>query len=235
MLPARLPLTLNLLAPKGRIIVTPFPISKTLRAAAILVILLGTFVTSPVHAQAIPSDEQIDRAIKCGMRQLKCAVPILYSPGMGSLGSMGMNMTDTIVIIMGPLGRVYQAANSAKEKFLPFTRADVTEDMLQPTLTISARCGGTNMAVNPSVTHIVIMAKGAKDDAAAVQPTSMDPWDTEVGNLLGAKMTREGKRATFSLASLPPGAFDIIIVGVTSGNDKSKVNEKDRARLFEIH
>ena len=197
-----------------------------LRAPAILATLLGALVTSPpVHAQTIPSNEQIDRVIKCGMRQLKCAVPILVSPGMGSLGSMGMDTSDTIVAIMGPLGRVYQAADHAKYKFLPFTRADVTDDMLQPTLTITARTIGTNRAVN----HIVIMPRGAKDDAAAVQPTSIEPYDAEEQNQLGATMTRIGKSATFQLASLPPGAFDVIIVGQRAA--RAKVNEKDRAKL----
>src|SRR5258708_21258552 len=61
------------------------------------------------------------------------------------------------------------------------------------------------------VTHIVILPKGKKD--GAIQPVSIEDWNTEIKNALGASVTRIGKTATFNLADLPPGEFDIVMVG----------------------
>src|SRR5260370_20443584 len=164
-------------------------------SARLMAVGLATlFAVKPVLSQEpILGEASITQSIQCGLREIKCDRPILFQPGMGFL-TAGIWTLEVIT----PAGQVYSAALAAKEKYLPFTRADVTPGMLAPLLTIRARSAGTDMKWHPEVTHIVILPKGKKD--GAIQPVSIEDWNTEIKNALGASVTRIGKTATFNLA-----------------------------------
>ena len=50
-----------------------------------------------------------------------------------------MSLRGFEVEVIPPIGRVYLAAREAKDKYLKFSRADVTDEMLAPVIEIRAR------------------------------------------------------------------------------------------------
>jgi hypothetical protein len=102
-----------------------------------------------------------------------------------------------------PYSRVVMAAQAAKKKYKPFTEADVTPEIVAPgELHIHAFAGdpvGPGMA---NVQAVVIMPKGAKDQAKAVQPTKSEEATAEYKNAMGAEFEGKSVTATFPLEML---------------------------------
>lgn len=101
-----------------------------------------------------------------------------------------------------PFLRVALAANAAKKKYRTFTAADVDAELLAPEVHIiasSQSAGGGNIA---NVEAIVVLPKGVKDPAMAIQPTRTLPLDEQYQNLYGFTAEGRGMVAIFPLSIL---------------------------------
>jgi hypothetical protein len=188
----------------------------------IVVIVVSATLGLTLGAQR-PTDAEVEAVIKCGRGEAKCDRPILYP---GGFYKPGLYFE---VQILPPLGRVYSAAREAKEKYLKFTREDVTEEMLAPVIEVRARWTDPDMTDNVNVQHIVVLPRRRKE--GAVQPTKMEDWNYEAKNLMGASFTRIGKAAYFNVSELPPGELDVVIVSDTHPEVRAAIDTKSRARL----
>jgi hypothetical protein len=142
---------------------------------------------------------------------------------------MMMSVLNFEIQVIPPLGQAYLAASDAKEKYKPFTRADVTEEMLAAVIEVRARNTDSDMKRNVNIEHIVILPRGKKD--GALQPANIEPWDFEAKNLAGASFTRKGKVAAFNISDLPAGELDIVIISDTYGEERAGIKKNDRAKL----
>ena len=186
----------------------------------LLALSVSSLLSTPASAQATTD---IESAIKCGLREVKCEAPVL------SPGGLRFAMLDMGVDVIPPLGRVYIAAREAKDKYLTFTRDQVTDEMLAPRIEVRARTTSTKMTENVAVTHLVIVPRGKK--APAVQPTEIADWNYEAKNLAGASLTRVGKRAFFNVGDRPPGELEIVVVTDQSYEMRAGLGQKDREKL----
>jgi hypothetical protein len=178
--------------------------------------------TGLVRTEAV-SEQSIEAAIACGQRRIKCEAPVL------NLSGGLINRLFSITLVAGPLGRIYAEARDAKEELRRFTRADVTADMLKGTIDVSAIYTDRDMTTNIDVKHIVVMA-GTRGDGEAIQPRSISTMTDTVSNLMGARIDRIGKNATFALEDLPPADFRVVVV--TSGKRlEANVSNDNRRRL----
>src|SRR5262245_49642357 len=64
-------------------------------------------------------EDQISVAIQCGLDKVECEKPLISEVH-----------DDFYVIVLPPIGRIYIAADEARRLFLPFTRDDVTKDLI---------------------------------------------------------------------------------------------------------
>lgn len=102
-----------------------------------------------------------------------------------------------------PYLRVALAAHSAKRKYLPFSEADVTPEMIAPELHVYAfprPREGSAAVIN--VEAVVITPKRAKDRQQAIHPLRSDNLPLEFRNLLGYSGEGQGLLAVFPLALL---------------------------------
>jgi hypothetical protein len=185
----------------------------------IATVVVGTALSLTLNAQR-PTDAEVEAAIKCGRGEAKCDRPILY-PRWNFLGLR--------VEVVPPLGRVYLAAQEAKEKYLKFTREDVTEEMLAPVVEVRAWNVDSDLSNTTKVKHIVVLPRRRKE--GAVQPTRIEDWNYEAKNLIGASFTRVGKAAYFNVSELPPGELDVVVVTDTWGEIRGPVDRQNRAKL----
>ncbi len=191
---------------------------RTLPIVALIVLLVTV-----ASAQQKISENEIEAAIKCGLGQVKCDRPILTPGGLSAV------MLDWSVTVTPPLGRIYVAARNAKDKYLPFARADVSEDMLASEIHVFVESTASKMTELRDVEHVVILPRGKNE--GAVQPSRIDAVESEVKNLAGASFKKISKRAVFKLADLPPGEFDIVVVSSGARDFRAGVREKDRQKL----
>jgi hypothetical protein len=161
------------------------------------------------------------RAIACGLKLKKCDDPILQPTGFSAMLELWQ------VEAAGPIGRIYRAARDAKDKYLAFTEADVTDHMRAPVLEVRVRNVDTDMTTDANVKHVILLPGGKKD--GAIQPLAIEDWNYD-GTLAGAKFTRIGKAASFSLSSLPKGDIDVVIMSDTYGDVKVNISKDDRTR-----
>lgn len=204
------------------------------RAGTIAVVLLSAV---PSLAQSLTPAE-IDAAIKAGLAGKK------LSAECGARGGM-MSAFDPLggffdVYVEGPVGRIMRTAGEAKKKYQPFTEADVTEEMLAPTLSLVATpqaptfSGGSWTRTAPA-DHVVLKRKDAKGDnpADVLQPTSHEFLPATWSNAIGGKWECQGIAATFDLAAFKAMSGDEIdIVVVTgAGERRCKIGKKDRIAL----
>ena len=188
----------------------------------IVTVVVSTTLSLTLNAQR-PTDAEVEAVIKCGRGEVKCDRPILY-PGGFVMGGLHFE-----VQVLPPLGRVYLAAREAKEKYLKFTREDVTEEMLAPVIEVRARNTDSDMRTNTNVQHIVVLPRRRKE--GAVQPTKIEDWNFEAKNLMGASFTRVGKAAYFNVSELPPGELDVVVLSDTYGEVRAAIDKQNRAKL----
>jgi len=187
----------------------------------ILAIVLASF-GSPLFAQTL-TEAQITEA--------------LSDTKADTFQTVGVNAGPFRVILAGPMVRVNAALREAARALKPFTRADVTDEMIGPFLRVSAwpskpsysKYGG--WSVTPAATNIVLLPKGSTDLTKAVQPTSKEAFPQEWGNALGAKFEGQGMTADFNLSDVPPGEFDVVIGCECPRPMRGTVKLKDRPKI----
>lgn len=135
------------------------------------------------------------------------------------------------IAVRGPENRIAFAAAFAAGQYRPFTVADVTADMLAPTITILAvpkppvvrPYGG--LMVTPPATNLVINAK-----SGIVQPKAFTHAPMAWTNALGGTFSGVGIQAEFDPATLPTGDLEIV-VATHDGGRRYTVKAKDRAKV----
>jgi len=182
------------------------------------------------------TDRDVDMAIAAGQRSgggggSYCMATSAFMDFSAANGSYN-------VLTVGPLGRIAYAAAEAKKKYLPYTRANVTPDLRQPAVSVFVEpnppefTGGTWHQSAP-VKHVVLKLKGRADDAAVIQPISIQLVDRSWNNSFGATFTSQGAVANFDWSSfqqLPAGDVDVVVI-TDAGERRCKIGKKDRANL----
>lgn len=144
-----------------------------------------------------------------------------------------------VVRLYSPLSWIKQKASDAAKEYRPFTKADVTPDMLDPVLRVVVYpstpthviAGATRLA--SSVQHVVIRDSSR---GQVVQPLRKEPFSEDVQNALGASVEYTGTSAVFPLQQVEQlrdakGEFFITVVG-TNGDKDFKVKRKHFLALF---
>lgn len=107
--------------------------------------------------------------------------------------------------ITTPYSRVVQASQSAREKYQPFTEADVTPEMLAPVVQVFAFppasfiMGRGKVGPPLDVKAVVVAPAKSKDREAAILPSHQVELDSRYQNMLGATFEATGLVATFPL------------------------------------
>jgi len=160
-------------------------------------------VPAPALGQPLPEGE-IAAAIALGRSRIAGAVAI-------GNASDGMHQ----VLIVGPFGRIVDAAAKAAREYRPFDRADVTEEMLAPTLTVSVvpnkplQMDGQWLPRDP--VHVVVRPRDALDLKWIIQPLRKVSFVRDWTNSLGMKIQTGGLIAEFPLGQIPRGDFEVVI------------------------
>src|SRR5438105_11486023 len=108
--------------------------------------------------------------------------------------------------LRGPFARVVRLAADAANRQKSIVPANIPAAVLEPTLEVEAT---PNRRAVPVATHISLRPRdGSKERAIAAEASARFPfeWYTSRGDHGRA----DGLRATFSLAALPEGDFDVI-------------------------
>jgi len=183
---------------------------------------LVVVVTPALHGQTVPEDA-IAAAIQAGLSKKQS----------GSLIVSGFSSMFTLVVD-GPLTRVQAKASTAAKEYRTFTRADVTADLLEPVVTITAvpddpvfnRFSGWTLT--PLATRIVLQPKAK--GAAAIQPTKVETFPMSWGNAMGGQFQGQGVTASFPIGLIPPEDFEAIVI--TDGREyRMTIKAKDRSKI----
>jgi hypothetical protein len=170
----------------------------------VVALLIAATLASPLSAQTL-TEPLIESMISCGLGKTKCDSPDIVIIEGGTYG----------IIVKSPQARIWSAARQAKAEFRPFTRADVTEAMLAPTVHIYASGSTRNMSGIRDVKRIVLRAK----DKSIIQPVEETELAVSSRNLMGADITHVNRLAVFNLVDLPVGDFHVLVL--MSGNSRT--------------
>jgi hypothetical protein len=191
-----------------------------MKRLAILILMCLT-ATAASSADTIP-DTDIEAAIRQGLASKRAEVVVTHA-------------WQFTLVLEGPLIRIQREAADAAKSDKPFTRADVTDAMLAPTVLITAvpdrpTYGKHGWAVTPPATTIVLQPKGTRASAISIHPTGSELFPMEWGNATGATFHGQAVAASFNLRDLPVGDFEIIVV--TEGEERrATVKGKNRAQI----
>jgi hypothetical protein len=127
-----------------------------------------------------------------------------------------------------PLSWIQQLAADAAREARRFDVDDVTEEMTQPVLRITALANMTNAATTPGRTprpwmrHIVLRGDAR---SAVVQPLSKEAFSEHVVNATGQQAVFEGLRLTFPMNAVrklrgPRGDGDFVIAVIGTGGEE---------------
>lgn len=169
--------------------------SRALAAAVVMLVAPHAFAQGP----ATLTREEIRAAIE-------------YGESKADIGFRLKAKAQPIGILLTPFARVALAARSAKKSYKPFTEADVTGDLSVAEVVVYAEPGrihGTRFFGN--VEAVVIIPKGSKDVAAAIQPIRTTDLTTEYSNAFGAVTEGKGMAAYFPLDALKDG-YEVRII-----------------------
>lgn len=131
------------------------------------------------------------------------------------------------------LGRVAFLAAEAKKKYMPYTKADVPEDLRKPAVHVWIEPNEPikfqkNVFWASPIKHVVLK----KNENAVVQPEKVETVPVEWTILVG-KFTGNKAAAIFPIdvvTALPPGDFDIVLI-TEAGERRCKVGQGDRKKL----
>jgi hypothetical protein len=159
-------------------------------------VLMLLLAATPLRAQVVTdmTPERVAEAIAVGLQARTMDYPrVKGGPAECALAT--------------PFMRVARAAFDAKRTYKTFTPADVTPDMLAPTVHVvcPSQCvveACTSQYGFATVQAVVITAKGG---GSPEQPISSEPMPAVYQNVFGATYQASGLLATFPVAALQPG------------------------------
>lgn len=178
-----------------------------------LILLSPVWLPSLGYAQStssnIPTEDQIRLAIIEGaMAKHLPLAELRPGGGFATMGTRGR----TIAVYSTPLTRVRLAAYSATKTYQPFTREQVTQEMLAPELHVHA--APVAIPGEPAVANVltvVILPHGSKDRSKATQPVRTMEMLNTFKNLMGFTAEGRGVTAVFPL-DLMTRDYDLHVV-----------------------
>jgi hypothetical protein len=168
-----------------------------------LLVVLAFVLPATAGAQVAMemTPEVIQQAIDAGMSERKepVSVMLIARPMPGSPGPVICGAFLT------PFARVAAAARAAKGEYRAFTAADVTPEMVEPSVLIMARSKLNNRMDGVRKVKLVVVAPISSDDLAdVVRATHVEFRQESFGNAMGAKAVGAGAMAKFPLSVLSP-------------------------------
>jgi hypothetical protein len=139
-----------------------------------------------------------------------------------------------------PLSWVEQQSSNAAKQYRTLTTGNVAEEaMLEPVFRVVVHPDTPNevsragMSGTSSVEHVVLRSQDRK---IVIQPLSLEPFNEEAQNAMGAKVVFQGVMAQFSLAGLATvrgvsGEFFITVIGAGREEKNFKVKPKHFSSL----
>lgn len=133
------------------------------------------------------------------------------------------------------LGRIAALAQDAKRMYKPFSRSNVPDAMLVPSVYIYVRPQGPSQSgsvlnLAPPLEHLVLKPKAS--DSEVLHPDSLAITTVE-WMLGGGKWTGTQADGVFPIdrvMALPPGDFEIVLI-TEGGERRCKVSDKDRRKM----
>jgi hypothetical protein len=191
------------------------------------------------------ADPEVQRAIEIGAAK-KAGDHVFTgfaSAGFGESFSSGLaggiqRDGSFLVVIAAPFGRIAYLAQEAKRLYRPFTAADVTPEMRDPSLFVSVEpdkpgFDSTGRTYSVPAPIQVVVIKSRVNGSVVLQPSELKLENVDFGNLMGGKVI--GNRATMRFAiddfrQLPAGDADLVVV-TEAGERKAKLTLKDRQKV----
>jgi hypothetical protein len=165
-------------------------VRKTVLVAATAVMALAGAVQAVEKAPTATANFTIAEAIRAGTE----------NPDTPGGYELGVN-----VVLTTPFSRVAKAAANAKRKYRPFTPSDVTKEMVEPVVVVTAEGYAPSADIVNNFEHIVV-AKGSAENAEAIQPLNITTTTQEHKNRFGMTLaTTKGVVASFPLSVLTEG------------------------------
>lgn len=179
-----------------------------MRALGTTVAVVLGLIASPALAQ--PSEADIAAAIQQGAKDKNKVFAVRLD---AALPFSQASYTPFIVLISGPLNRIQDAASVASKEYRPFTREDVTAEMLADEIIVTA-APKTPRSVQdrtPRAERIVIQTR--TKPPMTIQPTREEPLKSEWTNGFGATIEGRGMEAAFPRSAVPQGEeLEVVIV-----------------------
>jgi len=180
---------------------------STSRVSRIVVLLAVFLDVANAHAQTL-SEKQIDEAIAFG--KTKKSAMVMIGGGDGGFG----------IGFQGPYARVAAKAAEATEKYLPFGRDQIDDELLSPLVSVTAypmkpSYGRyTGWTVTGAAKHLVLQVKAKKGQPAteAIQPTKTETFPVSWSNAMGGKFESQGIAGWFAVEDIPTEEFDVVVV-----------------------
>ena len=200
----------------------------------------GAVATNYRSSRGNLSDSTIAEAIVNGRMQKSSHGLRLLENGLrwGPSSSTSAMTSRFRLQIHTPLAWIKQLAGEAAKQSRTFTLEDVTEEMTEPVLRVTAY----STALNPSsasrgcwVRHVVL--RGATKDAV-VQPLSKAAFSEHVVSAAGGRTVFEGLRLTFPIEAVRrlrgPRADGEFFIGIIGVNGEEKDLKITREYLLEL-
>lgn len=212
---------------------------------SMLAIVLVALVTVIVSAQKQTlTDQEKAAAVQAGVKEKGHLTGLrLLDSAQGFLNSMATannrnaptGGTGFSLRVYTPTTWIEQQAADAAKRYLPFTVADITEDMLLPVLRVMVypdkptMLTGAGMRRASSVDHVVLRSE---DKKVVIQPLSEAPFE-DVASSAMRDMVYTGVMATFPLDAVATlrtgkGEFSIVVIGTHEKEFKVKTKHFDR-------
>lgn len=145
------------------------------------------------------------------------------------------------ILFVGPGNLVSAHAADARAKRMPFTEADITEDMMAPVINVVVYPAGRHRSVlgrltrpdqvvggpPENVLHVVVEPK----PEATLQPADLSRFPYPFLDAYGKPITINGVLARFNQTDIP--AADVTVVVVTdTGDGRCTIKGKEREKLW---
>lgn len=175
---------------------------RTLRSSTLIVLLTGIGVADG-QLVANMTDADIEEAIRLGIDE-KAAAKFLQS--YVAQTRTGLGAGPLIGYFSTPFSRVVRAAAAARKQGRPFTRADVTPDLLAPQLEVLALSHPAAYSpTTAAVVDVTITSSNSNSPNEAIQPASTTPATSQHYALYGVSRENGATVAVFPLTAVAPG------------------------------
>lgn len=210
-----------------------------------LPVLIAALSAAPLAAQDALTDAQVIEAMAAGATNKlnglvsSCGATAGFGEGMAASMAGGVQPTGSYTVYLSSArGHLALKAKNAKRLYQPFGLADVTSEMREPRIYLTAvpddpsRTAKVIHIASP-LDAIVLKLKDSKPPVA-IQPETFETTPVEWKNLLGATLAGTSAVATFSIGQfkeLAAGDVDVVLI-TKAGERRCKIGDKDRAALL---